>query len=87
MSVVRVDDKDNTHTQALRKECYGSPRSAYTKERHLWFVFEKKVLSLEYTIRYWHHSSRRNHVIKLTWLVLGEDPAARSRRVEQFIAP
>ena len=26
-------------------------------------------------------------LIKLTWLVLGEDPAARSRRVEQFIAP
>ena len=24
---------------------------------------------------------------KLTWLVLGEDPIARSRRVEQFIAP
>ena len=26
------------------------------------------------------------HVSKLTWLVLGEDPAARSRRVEQFTA-
>jgi hypothetical protein len=24
--------------------------------------------------------------VKLTWLVLGEDPAARSRRVEQFTA-
>ena len=24
---------------------------------------------------------------KLTWLVLGEDPAARSRRVEQFTVP
>ena len=24
--------------------------------------------------------------VKLTWLVLGEDPAARSHRVEQFTA-
>ena len=28
----------------------------------------------------------RTPSIKLTWLVLGEDPAARSRRVEQFTA-
>ena len=27
-----------------------------------------------------------NHEDKLTWLVLGEDPAARSHRVEQFTA-
>ena len=27
-----------------------------------------------------------NRICKLTWLVLGEDPAARSHRVEQFIA-
>ena len=27
-----------------------------------------------------------NRICKLTWLVLGEDPAARSHRVEQFTA-
>ena len=26
------------------------------------------------------------HMVKLTWLVLGEDPAVRSHRVEQFTA-
>jgi hypothetical protein len=29
---------------------------------------------------------RRHNDIKLTWLVLGGDPAARSHRVEQFTA-
>ena len=29
---------------------------------------------------------RSTRVIKLTWLVLGGDPAARSHRVEQFTA-
>ena len=87
MSVVRVDDKD-THTH---KHCAKSVTDHHTlhtqKSAISGLCLKKKVLSLEYTIRYWHHSSRRNHVIKLTWLVLGEDPAARSRRVEQFIAP
>ena len=31
-------------------------------------------------------SCTQKHVSKLTWLVLGGDPAARSRRVEQFTA-
>ena len=30
--------------------------------------------------------SLRLHACKLTWLALGGDPAARSRRVEQFTA-
>ena len=41
-----------------------------------------------------HHARRRGmaklrclgELVKLTWLVLGEDPAARSHRVEQFTA-
>ena len=32
------------------------------------------------------HSGRFTQSFKLTWLVLGEDPAARSHRVEQFTA-
>ena len=44
----------------------------------------------------WHTHYRSDHStiecpeidrnVKLTWLVLGEDPAARSHRVEQFTA-
>ena len=32
------------------------------------------------------HVPSRTELCKLTWLVLGEDPAARSHRVEQFTA-
>ena len=34
----------------------------------------------------WSHMMPGSLVVKLTWLVLGEDPAARSHRVEQFTA-
>ena len=34
-----------------------------------------------------HPTRSRRKVTKLTWLVLGEDPAARSHRVRQFTAP
>ena len=33
-----------------------------------------------------HNPAKTAHANKLTWLVLGEDPAARSHRVEQFTA-
>ena len=42
--------------------------------------------------KHWHKSANKTCVRlcpqtdKLTWLVLGEDPAARSHRVEQFTA-
>jgi hypothetical protein len=34
----------------------------------------------------WHATEEAMPNLKLTWLVLGEDPAARSHRVEQFTA-
>jgi hypothetical protein len=41
--------------------------------------------SIAYTcVRNDHQECRLD--VKLTWLVLGEDPAARSHRVEQFTA-
>jgi len=38
------------------------------------------------TIQYIAIQHKQSDVSKLTWLVLGGDPAARSHRVEQFTA-
>jgi len=43
---------------------------------------KKKSLTIPYTA----NQHKQSDVGKLTWLVLGGDPAARSHRVEQFTA-
>ena len=44
---------------------------------------EQGISAINFEFRY---PVGRHPLIKLTWLVLGGDPAVRSRRVEQFTA-
>ena len=67
-----------------RRDCPGDSRAIFE-----WAYALSQLLrfrSCAFGCRGRHKLMARAEMVKLTWLALGEDQAARSRRVEQLMA-